>query len=660
MKASSIILISSAMLLASCSNEPDAPHKDPKYALPALISDGMVLQRDTELNIWGFATEGSQVTVSLNGSAASGVTDSTGKWRVTLPKQDAGGPYDLAIKYNRPHKVDSLWYNYADTVRDVMIGEVWLCSGQSNMELPIRRVYWKYPGVIENSANDNIRYYQVTKTPYFKNPLDTLIGSPKWQKACPENIREFSAIAYFYAKDLHEKLNVPVGMIVSAVGGSPAEAWISEERLKEFKPYYDDLQRCKDDNYVNNIKKADREAEQKWYDNYQNIDLGVQEDWKNPDTDLKKWKTVNVPCRIADTKIKFKSGVVWFERKIKVTAEQAAKKAMLIMGVIVDSDIIYINGTQVGTTGYQYPPRRYDIPDGVLHEGENTIAVRMISNGSNGGFVADKDYIIDFSGDTLDISGKWSFKLGAEGVPPKETTFFQYKPAGLYNAMIAPLLGYNFKGMIWYQGESNVERYEEYYFLMQTLISDWRNRFGFDFPVMIVQLPLFLEQEKDPSNGGWANMREIQKRIADDTPNTYCVCTIDLGEWNDIHPLAKQPVAERISLMAQKNVYGKNLVAQGPVANNVSVFGNTVSITFDNIGGGLVSRDNKPLRGFALCGEDGKYFWADAVISGNEVKVSSKKVKNPIAVRYAWADNPGNLNFYNKDGLPAMPFSMVE
>jgi len=330
------------------------------------------------------------------------------------------------------------------------------------------------------------------------------------------------------------------------------------------------------------------------------------------------------------------------------------------MGVIVDSDIIYINGTQVGTTGYQYPPRRYDIPDGVLKEGENTIAVRMISNGSNGGFVADKDYIIDFSGDTLDISGKWSFKLGAEGVPPKETTFFQYKPAGLYNAMIAPLLGYNFKGMIWYQGESNVERYEEYYFLMQTLISDWRGRFGFDFPVMIVQLPLFLEQEKDPSNGGWANMREIQKRIADDTPYTYCVCTIDLGEWNDIHPLAKQPVAERISLMAQKNVYGKNVVAQGPVANHVSVFGNTVSITFDNIGGGLVSRDNKPLRGFALCGEDGKYFWADAVISGNEVKVSSKKVKNPIAVRYAWADNPGSLNFFNKDGLPAMPFSMIE
>ncbi|MBR2886870.1 MAG: sialate O-acetylesterase, partial [Bacteroidales bacterium] len=273
---------------------------------------------------------------------------------------------------------------------------------------------------------------------------------------------------------------------------------------------------------------------------------------------------------------------------------------------------------------------------------------------------ADKDYIIDFSGDTLDISGKWSFKLGAEGVPPKETTFFQYKPAGLYNAMIAPLLGYNFKGMIWYQGESNVERYEEYYFLMQTLISDWRNRFGFDFPVMIVQLPLFLEQEKDPSNGGWANMREIQKRIADDTPNTYCVCTIDLGEWNDIHPLAKQPVAERISLMAQKYAYGKNVVAQGPVANNVSVFGNTAVITFDNIGSGLVSRDSKPLRGFALSGEDGKFYWADAVISGNEVKVSSKKVKNPIAVRYAWADNPGSLNFYNKDGLPAMPFSMVE
>ena len=648
------------MLLASCSNEPDAPHQDPNFALPALISDGMVLQRDTELNIWGFASQGSEVTVSLNGSAASGVTDSTGKWTVTLPKQDAGGPYDLAIKYNRPHKVDSLWYNYGDTVRDVMIGEVWLCSGQSNMELPIRRVYWKYPGVIENSANDRIRYFEVSKVPYFKNPLDTLIGSPQWKKACPENIREFSSIAYFYAKDLVEKLDVPVGMIVSAVGGSPAEAWISEEKLKEFKPYYDELQRCKDDNYVNNIKKADREAEQKWYENYQNIDLGVQEDWKNPATDLKKWKTVNVPCRIADTKIKFKSGVVWFERKIKLTAEQAAKKAMLIMGVIVDSDIIYINGTQVGTTGYQYPPRRYDIPDGVLHEGENTIAVRMISNGSNGGFVADKDYIIDFSGDTLDISGKWSFKLGAEGVPPKETTFFQYKPAGLYNAMIAPLLGYNFKGMIWYQGESNVERYEEYYFLMQTLIKDWRGRFGFDFPVMIVQLPLFLEQEKDPSNGGWANMREIQKRIADDTPNTYCVCTIDLGEWNDIHPLAKQPVAERISLMAQKNVYGKNVVAQGPVANHVSVFGNTVSITFDNIGGGLVSRDNKPLRGFALCGEDGKYFWADAVISGNEVKVSSKKVKNPIAVRYAWADNPGSLNFYNKDGLPAMPFSMIE
>ncbi|MCQ2975457.1 MAG: beta galactosidase jelly roll domain-containing protein [Bacteroidales bacterium] len=660
-KSLAIAIMAASLVFQSCKNEPKAPHIDPLFSLPALVSDGMVLQRDTELNIWGKATVGSEITVSLNGVSSNAITDENGKWNVVLPAQNAGGPFDMAISYNRKHDVDSLWYNYSDTLRNILIGEVWLCSGQSNMELPIRRVQWKYPGVVENSTNTNIRYFEVPKTCFFKNPLDTLPGNPQWKEACPENISEFSSLGYFFAKDINEKLNVPVGIILSAKGGSPAEAWISEEKLETFKNHYAELQKLKDDSYIQNIKKSEFESQKAWADFYQQNDLGISENWQNPDTDTKKWKTVNIPCYMSATNIKFKSGVVWFERKINITAEQANKKALLVMGVIVDADQIYVNGTFVGTTSYMYPPRRYQIPEGVLHEGENTIAVRLTSNGSNGGFVPDKDYIIDFGTDTLDISGKWSYKLGVEGVPPTETTFFEYKPAGLYNAMIAPILGYKFKGVIWYQGESNAEHYEEYYYLLQTLITDWREKFNCgDFPFIVVQLPLFMQQQKDPSNGDWANMRDIQHRIAKETPNTYCVCTIDLGEWNDIHPLKKQQVANRVSLMAQNVAYNKNVVASGPTIKSMTSSGNTAVLTFDNIGSGLVSIDNKPLRGFAVAGDDCKFYWADAVISGNNIKVSSKKVKDPIIVQYAWADNPGNLNLYNKEGLPAMPFSIIE
>jgi sialate O-acetylesterase len=370
---------------------------------------------------------------------------------------------------------------------------------------------------------------------------------------------------------------------------------------------------------------------------------------------------MNVPGYWASTPLGLVNGVVWFRREIYLPAKIAGKRAMLILGRIVDADSVFINGTFVGTTGYQYPPRRYNIPKNLLKESKNTISVRIISNSGVGGFVPDKLYAIVCEGDTVDLAGKWQYKLGAEMEPLGGQTFVRWKPVGLYNAMIAPLLNFNIKGVLWYQGESNAEKPLEYRKLLPTLITDWRTHWKQgNFPFIIVQLPNFMEQKNLPAESNWALFRESQLKALS-VSNTGLVVAIDLGEWNDIHPLKKKDIGIRLALQTEKLACGdKKVVSSGPIYSSMKVSGNRIVLTFNSIGSGLVAKNGDKLKYFAIAGPDKKFVWAEAEIQQDKVIVWSNEISNPVAERYAWADDPDGANLYNKDGLPSSPFRTDE
>jgi sialate O-acetylesterase len=635
--------------------------------LPKLISDGMVLQRDAKVKIWGWAAKDEKVSVRFMNSTYNATADDKGNWSVLLPKFKAGGPYEMQI--NGSNSI---------TVHDIMVGDVWVCSGQSNMELPMGRVSWHYPGEIEHSQNKYIRQFLVPDKYDFKKPEKDLSGGI-WKSASPENTPEFSSVAYFFAKEIYEKYKVPVGLINSALGGSPVESWISSDTLKKFPQYFNEAQMFKDGSLIEKIEEADRARSGAWYSLLRQEDEG----YKNPqhvwyDTSLitPDWDTMMVPGYWADTKLGFVNGSVWFRKKVDIPSSMAGKPAELILGRIIDGDSTFVNGVFVGTVGYQYPPRRYDIPAGLLKAGENTIVVRVISNIGRGGFVPDKEYDIvvpkgsSTGNDSIDIAGQWKFRLGVEMPPLMGQTFIRWKPEGLYNAMIAPLLNYYIKGVIWYQGESNTERPWDYRKLFTSMINDWREKWNIqrtpfgegNFPFLFVQLPNFGEANNEPSRSGWALIREAQLQTLS-LPNTGMAVTVDIGEWNDIHPLDKKDVGKRLFLAAEKVAYGnKDIVYSGPIYKSMKVDGNKILLSFTNKGSGLMVKGDE-LKDFAIAGTDKHFVWAKAKIvqgtpigEGDKVIVWNDEIPNPVAVRYAWADNPEGANLYNKEGLPASPF----
>ncbi len=623
----------------------------PLYAqvrLPRLISDGMVLQRDAELKIWGWAAPGENVTLEFAGAQYSTTADASGKWSVVMPPMQAGGPHTMTLTASNRL-----------TVSDILVGDVWLCSGQSNMELPVRRVRPLYEDEIAAAENNSIRSFTVPKTFIFSGPQSDLTGG-KWTAASPETVLDFSAAAWFFAREINKKYGVPVGLLTSAFGGSPAEAWISEESLKAYPVHYDELQKLKTDSYISDIEKADRERIAEWYQNLQRADSGYMtpgtrwSDENMPDAD---WKTMTVPGYWSGTQLKGINGAVWFRKELDIPASAAGQPATVNLGRIVDADSAFLNGIFIGTVSYQYPPRWYTVPAGILKEGKNILAVRVISNIGDGGFVPDKTYELTAGDFKTSLEGEWKYKTGAVVPPLRGQTFFGYKPSGLYNAMLAPLLGYKIKGILWYQGESNAGRPEEYRSLLPALIRDWRNSLGQgDVPFLAVQLPNFMEARDTPYDSGWALFREAQTEALK-LPSTGMAVTYDIGEWNDIHPLNKKDVGVRLALAAQKVAYGDSeVVASGPTYKSMTVRGRRIIVSFENTGSGLTARNSRRPGHFAIAGEDMQFVWAKARIRGDKVIVKNRKVKKPVAVRYAWADNPVGANLYNKEGLPAAPF----
>jgi sialate O-acetylesterase len=429
--------------------------------------------------------------------------------------------------------------------------------------------------------------------------------------------------------------------------------------LKQFPTHYQEAQQFKDPAFIKEIERQDKVRIDTWYQQLRQNDEGYKKllkPWYKPGLDTADWSIMNVPGYWAGSEIGAVNGVVWFRKEVNVPSSMTGQPAKLILGRIVDADSVFVNGVFVGTTSYQYLPRRYDIPSNLLKEGSNTIVVRVISNIGKGGFVPDKPYELTCAGQTIDLKGSWHYRLGATMEPLASQTFIRWKPVGLYNAMISPLLNYCIKGVAWYQGESNADRPTEYRELLPALIRDWREKWKEgDFPFLIVQLPNFMDAKSQPSESNWALLREAQLDALS-LPRTGLAVTIDIGEWNDVHPLNKKDVGKRLALAAQKVAYAEeNVVYSGPIYQSMRIDGNKIIATFTNTGSGLVAKKGG-LGGFAIAGPDKRFVWATAKIENNRVVIWSEQVASPVAARYAWADNPEGANLYNSEGLPASPF----
>lgn len=615
--------------------------------LPRLVSNGMILQREMPVNIWGWASPGEKVELSFNSQTFVTITTAEGKWKIVLPEQKAGGPFSMTITASNQINL-----------KNILFGDVWLCSGQSNMELPMSRVAPLYRNEIESSTNPNIRLFQVPVRWNYNNLQEDIKGG-EWEEANPRDILKYTAVGYFFAHDLYKRYNVPIGIIQCAAGGSSAESWISEESLKNFPEQYQIARQLADSTFMRKLLASEKEALGNWFEVLEKNDLGRKGiSWMDPLLDDSSWPNFQLPSSFAEAGMDFGNGVVWFRKQIDLPESCSGKSALLELGRIVDGDSVFVNGTFVGNTTYQYPPRRYPVAPGILKAGKNNISVKVISQSGNGAFIKDKPYQLNVNGKTFDLKGVWKYNIGSACDPCPLSTFFPGKPLGLYNAMLYPVANYTLKGMLWYQGESNAERANEYKSVLSTLIGEWRNLWGQgDLPFLFVQLPDFSEPGNDPSDGDWAILRDQQLKTLS-VPNTAMVVSIGLGEWNDIHPLRKKEVGQRLALAAEKLAYGdKKVVSSGPICQSMKVDGNKIELTFTNCGSGLIANNGKELKHFAIAGADKKFVWGKAEIKGNKIIVWNDTIVNPVFVRYAWADNPAGANLYNKEGLPASPFT---
>ncbi len=621
--------------------------------LPRLVSNGMVLQRNEHVRVWGWGSPGEKVTIRFAGKTYSTITRADSEWSVMFSPMKAGGPYSMEIDGNN-HIV----------LKNILIGDVWLCSGQSNMELPMYRVQTRYESEMEHAENNDIRQFLVPNRYDFKKP-QTKLSDGSWVSVNPWTIPEFSATAYFFARNLYKKYHVPIGLINASVGGTPICAWMSEEALKKFPKLLEKADEYKNDRLINKIQKEHSQVRNVWEKSVWNRDKGLHGkiNWYQTNYNDSDWSNIKLPGFWSGDRQKNKNGVVWFRKEFNVPTDLTGIPARLYLGAIVDADYTYINGVFVGSTSYKYPPRIYNIASGLLKPGKNVVTIRVINYSGRGGFVKDKPYKIVAGGQTISLKGIWKYKFGVEADKPlAKFPAVQNQPSGLFNGMINPLLNYTIKGAIWYQGESNTGNPglpDHYFDEFTSMIKDWRNKWGEgNFPFLFVQLPNYLKQDSDPNApSNWAKVRNAQLKTLS-LPNTGMAVTIDIGEWNDVHPSDKNDVGKRLSLVAQKVAYGnKHIIASGPVYKSMKIEGNKAILTFKNIGGGLIVKGNERLRNFAIAGNDNKFIWANAVIKNNKVVVWSDKIAHPVSVRYAWADNPGFVNFYNKEGLPASPFN---
>lgn len=617
--------------------------------LSPIIQNGMVLQRNKKNCIWGKGIPGKLIQILLLDKTYITTVNTDESWEILTDELTPGGPIQMTIMCEEEHLV----------IHDILIGDVWLLGGQSNMELPIRRTMDLFEDEIKAINNPLIRQFNVPKVYNFQKPQDELTEG-SWKCAIKDDVLDFSAVGYFFAKAIYERYGIPIGLIKTAIGGTPAEAWVSETSLRNFTRFHDVLEQCKDDFYIKNTMEEEATRCNMWYHELHQKDPGLfdaENPWYSEVHDKTSWENIEVPFSFKGTSLETFRGSIWFHKEIELTKNMVIDDGNLRLGTIVDADETYFNGELVGSTGYLYPPRRYTVPIKLLREGKNYITVRMTINGNIGAFQKDMPYYFKVDGKQIPLDSTWKYHIGATMDSLPHTTFFEYKPTGVYNGMIYPLRKINPIGVLWYQGESNTNYPYDYKEIFETVIRDFRNTFHYkDLPFLYVQLANFIPADANEYESKWAYLRNEQRKVLSN-PNTGMVVTIDLGQYNELHPQDKKSVGNRLALWARTIVYKEeNIACSGPLYERMEKKENELYLYFSNIGSGFLVKGEK-LEGFTICGSDGIYIEANAKVTNDCIIVSSDGVKDPQNVRYAWFDSPERFNLYNKEGLPASPFT---
>lgn len=626
-----------------------------KVKLPSIFSDYMVFQQKTKAAVWGKAAPGKTISITTTWSRAhyTSKADEHGNWKMLVATPSYGGPYAMTISDGDPL-----------ILMNIMIGEVWVCSGQSNMEMPLAG--WgkvnDYEQEIASARYPEIRILQVDHVTSNVPLDDAKVANSGWKLCIPQFVPEFSAVAYFFAREIYNKTKIPIGLIHTSWGGTIAEAWTSGSTLKTMPDFVE---------AVNKIENAEKDKNGSSYEqqlaSWEQLvlakDAGMaagKPAWIANSMDVSSWKTMSLPTVWEQAGMPEFDGVVWFRKNITIPQAWEGKELTINLGTIDDNDITFLDGQKIGETEGYNKPRSYTIPGDKVKAGTFALVVRVFDGAGGGGIYGNKEEmsLVSEGGAHFSLDGEWQYKVGmslkdiakapASNDGPNRTTV-------LYNAMIHPFLQFPIKGAIWYQGESNADRAHQYRTLFPAMIKDWRKQWGVgDFPFYFVQLANFMQVDATPpAASAWAELRDAQRGTLS-LPNTGMAVSIDLGDAADIHPKNKQDVGKRLALIALAKTYGVNVPYTGPVYQSAKIESGTIKLNF-TAAEGLKSSDGAELKGFAIAGSDQKFHWAKAEIKGNQVVVSSTEVTNPVSVRYAWGNNPV-CNLVNAAGLPASPF----
>ncbi len=601
-----------------------------------IFSDHMVLQRDINAPVWGTANPGEKVVVEIDGLVTSTITDKDGKWKVFLPVFEAGGPHEMIVKGENEIRFT-----------EVLFGDVWVASGQSNME-------WRLENSnnaeveITNAKYPNIRLFTVPRS-MGKIPKNDLEGG-QWDKCSPEKAGEFSAVAYFFGRELHDDLNIPIGLINCSWGGTVAEAWTSSEMLKTLPDFMELVNELEDGpDWETDINADIQRSDDKRAiinSSFRGLEEGVHKINYNSNV----WPVVIAPNWEEELE-----GIVWMRKVIEIPKEFKGKEIRFDLGRIENHATVYFNEEELGTTGSPHFSE-FTVPAQLVRAGKNVIAIRLLHRWSVPNFHGPEERMKLYApnGAVLEnLAGPWKYMTGLEPEFP-EVIGYQNHTSSLFNGMLFPIIPFGIKGVIWYQGESNADRAYQYRTLFQAMIEDWRIHWGIGyFPFLFVQLANFMDIPEQPVEDDWAELREAQL-MALRLPKTGMAVTIDIGEMFDIHPRNKQDVGKRLALAARNIAYGEDIEYSGPLYKSMEINGREIEISFNHVGKGLKMEGEK-LTGFQIAGKDHRFYWGEALIVGGKVFVSSEKVNEPVAVRYGWAKNP-ECNLYNKNGLPASPF----
>lgn len=623
--------------------------------LHELFQDHVVLQRDRAINLWGQATPGEKLSVTFAGVNWQAEAGASGEWRVALPSMKAGGPYQLFVATSS---------GATQTVNDVMVGDVWLCSGQSNMVMQVHRAL-DSRSEIANSANDSIRLLTVPQASSAV-PQYGFGSRVEWRKASPTSVPEFSAACWYFARELQQRDDVPMGLIASAWGGSKIQSWMSESALRATGTY----DRALDVLALSNKDPAAAAMQwgavwESWWRERTDDRRGAEPwsaqpagDWKVAPRDLGPWEQWGVP------ELSNYNGSLWYRTTVRLSKQQAAQATTLSIGQVDESDQTWVNGRPAGAPGPgSGPERTYLLPPNTLRAGENFIAVSVLDTYASGGLTgpSERREIRLADGTSVPLNNEWRYRLppanvGAPLRPPWEAV------AGLsviYNGMIAPLRNLGLRGVAWYQGESNTE-YEAdlYQALLTRFMADWRSQFGAELPFLVVQLANYGTPPTAPAESGWAQLREAQRLAVKDDAHAGLAVAIDIGDHYDIHPANKQEVGRRLARAARRVLYGDPAPPSGPMPVSAQRQGANITVVFGDVTGRLIAYSASRPIGFELCGSTpSSCEYADAEIQKDRVILSGANAAAATRVRYCWADSPV-CTLFDEARLPAGPFQV--